>query len=208
MAAKVRLRLSRTPVPELLELTQQIVSAMTGNPDFATPNPPLASVTGAADALSKANNTANQARMDSKAKTVLANEQADNLRGLLTSLASYVENIASGKEAVINGAGMDVKAPASAGAVPSVVTGLEATTGDNDGELDLSWNSIDGASSYLAERSLTAPPTAAWELQGAVTKSRMTADGLESGKRYWFRVAAVGAKGQGGWSDIASRIAP
>lgn len=208
MAAKVRLRLSRLSVPELLERAQQIVSAMTGNPDFPTPNPPLASVTAAADDLDKANNTANTARMESKAKTVLANEQADKLRGMLTNLGSYVENIANGKDAVINGAGMDVKAPASAGAVPGVVTGLEATTGDNDGEIDLSWNSIDGISSYVVERSLKPPPDAAWQHQGAVTKSRTTANGLASGTRYWFRVAAVGAKGQGGWSDIASRIAP
>ncbi|HEV7473405.1 MAG TPA: fibronectin type III domain-containing protein [Pyrinomonadaceae bacterium] len=40
------------------------------------------------------------------------------------------------------------------------------------------------------------------------TKSSFTVTGLTPGTRYWFRVAAVGAGGQSGWSDPASKIAP
>lgn len=35
-----------------------------------------------------------------------------------------------------------------------------------------------------------------------------TISGLTSGVRYWFRVAAIGASGQSGWSDPATKIAP
>ena len=37
---------------------------------------------------------------------------------------------------------------------------------------------------------------------------RGLSSGLTSGTRYWFRVAAAGASGQGGWSDPATKIAP
>ncbi len=208
MATKVKLGLNNLSVTELIERAQQITTAMTGNPDFATPNPALTAVTAATNDVVAANNASNQARMESKAKTTALNDRVDTLRGMLTQLGSYVENIANGKEALIQSAGMDVKAARSASAAPGVVSGFEATTGDNDGEIDLSWNSLDGASSYVVERSLAGPPAAGWEHQATVTKSRMTANGLTSGTRYWFRVAAVAPKGQGGWSDISTKIAP
>jgi len=43
---------------------------------------------------------------------------------------------------------------------------------------------------------------------GVSTKSNFTAEGLNSGARYWFRVAAVNNNGQSGWSDPATKIAP
>jgi hypothetical protein len=45
-------------------------------------------------------------------------------------------------------------------------------------------------------------------LHAAVSsKSSCTITGLTSGQHYWFRVAAVGAAGQGPWSDNASQLA-
>jgi hypothetical protein len=32
--------------------------------------------------------------------------------------------------------------------------------------------------------------------------------GLTSGSKHWFRVAAIGAAGQGPWSDQAMKMAP
>jgi hypothetical protein len=47
-----------------------------------------------------------------------------------------------------------------------------------------------------------------WRDAGVSTKSRITIQGLPSGKRYWFRVAAINAAGQSGWSDPATKIVP
>jgi hypothetical protein len=41
-----------------------------------------------------------------------------------------------------------------------------------------------------------------------VTKSSATVTGLTSGQRVGFRVAAIGAAGQGPWSDPATQIVP
>ncbi len=205
---KIKLGLSRLNALELIGLSQQITNALTGNPSFPTPNPTLATVTGATGALQTALNEANAARMESKNKTIVQNEQADNLRTLLTQLASYVENVSGGKESLITSAGMDVAAQPSSAVEPTTPSGFTSTTGDSDGEIDLSWNSVSNAQSYIVERSLAAPPAAVWEHQLTTTKSKVTAENLNSGTRYWFRVAAVGTKGQSGWSDVSTRIAP
>ena len=40
------------------------------------------------------------------------------------------------------------------------------------------------------------------------TKSSTTVKNLTSGTKYWIRVAAFGAAGQGPWSDPATKVAP
>jgi len=46
-----------------------------------------------------------------------------------------------------------------------------------------------------------------WTLGVVSTKSSATLSGLTSGTKYWFRVAAIGAAGQGAWSDPATKMA-
>ena len=92
--------------------------------------------------------------------------------------------------------------------MPDTPTGLESTIGDHDGQLDLSWDPVSGARSYVIEQSSDPPTTTGWTHAGVSTKSSTTVDGLRSGTRYWFRVAAVGPGGQSGWSDPSTTIAP
>ena len=126
---------------------------------------------------------------------------------MVSQIASYVESVAGANEALINSAGMDTKAPASAPSMPDTPTGLEATIGDHDGQLDLSWDTVAGARSYVIQQSADPPTATSWAHAGTSTKSRSTIDGLNSGIRFWFRVAAVGASGQSGWSDPATKTA-
>lgn len=208
MATKIKLGLDKLTVPELIGFAQQITGAMKDNSNFRTPNPPLATVVDATKALQTASEEVNAARMESKNKTIIQNQQEDKLQGLLRQLASYVDNISSGDEALITSAGMDVQATSSGLGDITVPTAFTATTGDSDGEIDLNWNPVQHAQSYVVESSLDAPPAAKWSHQLASTKSKATLSNLTSGTRYWFRVAAVGSKGQGGWSDISTRIVP
>src|SRR2546421_5658761 len=80
--------------------------------------------------------------------------------------------------------------------------------GDHDGEIDLSWDTVSGAKSYIIEQSGDPVTPTTWTHKGVSTKSSYTASGLTSGTRYWFRVAAVNNNGQSGWSDPAMKIAP
>jgi hypothetical protein len=93
---------------------------------------------------------------------------------------------------------MDAKAPPSAPQMPDTPTGLESTVGDHDGQLDLSWDPVSGAKSYVIQQSADPPAATSWTHDTTSTKSSTTVDGLTSGTRYWFRVSAVGPRGRVG----------
>ena len=83
---------------------------------------------------------------------------------------------------------------------------LRASFGDTAGEIDLIWDRVRGAVSYVIDcRELTAT---AWTFAKNSTKSRATVTGLTPGKTYVFRVHAVGAAGDGPFSDEATKMAP
>jgi hypothetical protein len=196
-------------VAELLELAKQIVSAMTGNPNFPNPNPTLAQVSAAINNLETARQDALVARNTAKAKTAIQNQREDEARAMLRSLAAHVENVSGEDDALIISAGMGVKAPATPTGDIGILEGVTFTSGDSDGELDYMWNNKAAAVSYVIEMSTTPPNEANWVQIKTVTTSKGTLTGLTSGQRYWFRVAAIGPHGQQGpWSDISSRVAP
>jgi hypothetical protein len=206
--AKVKLNFRRLSVPEKIAKARQIVTALTGNANFPNPHPPLDAITDGGNALELAQATT-QSRKQA-VKTAVADQtiKEDALDQLVSQIASYVESVAGNDETLITSAGMDPRAPASASTMPDTPSGLEATAGDRDGEIDLSWNPSSSAKSYLIQQSADPPTATGWAHVGTSTKSSITIDGLTPGIRYWFRVCAVGASGQSGWSDPATKIAP
>lgn len=90
-----------------------IVTAMTANPNFPAPDPPLGDVTTGANELETAFNNAEIVRQDSQEKTSVQNQKEADLRLLLTRLALNVEGTSSGDTVKIQSAGMDVRSPAT-----------------------------------------------------------------------------------------------
>jgi hypothetical protein len=206
---KVKLNISRISITEKNAKCRQIVAAMTGNPDFPNPHPPLATITAALDDSNNAFNAAQAARQEAKAKTSAQNDADDVVTGLMAQLAAHVESVAGGDEIKIRSAGMDTKAAATTTtSIPRPPANLSATAGDRDGEIDLSCEAVSGAKSYVIEQSPDPPTGNSWAHAGVSTRSSHTIDGLTSGTRYWFRVAAINGIGQSGWSDPAMKIAP
>ncbi len=204
--AKVKLSLQNLSVPQKVQFLRQVVTAMTGNANYATPSPTLASITTKTDDLETKFNEAQAARLTAQQKTSLQDTAERDADAAVTQLASYVENTSAGDSAKIQSAGMEVRAtPAPVGTLPAPA-GIVATIGDLDGEIDLDWDSVRGATSYVMQRSVDPPTATSWQSAGVVTKSKGTITGLTSGTKYWFRVAAVGAAGQGAWSNPASRV--
>ncbi|HST51873.1 MAG TPA: fibronectin type III domain-containing protein [Pyrinomonadaceae bacterium] len=207
--SKIKLNLHSLTIPEKIARSQQIVAALTGNPNFTAPHPPLSEVTAAIDELETASNAAQAARQDAKAKTAAQNAKEEALDRIVTQLVGHVESIAGNDEAIILSAGLDVRAAAA----PSTATHtapptLTATVGDHDGEIDLSWDTVRGARSYVIERSADPPTETSWTHAAVSTRSHITIENLTSGTRYWFRVATITTTGQSGWSNPAMKIAP
>jgi len=206
--SKIRLNLSSLPIPQKIGKAQQIIAALTGNTSFPTPSPSLAGVTSAANDLNAAYTAAQAARQTAKEKTSDQNQKEDTLDRVLTQLAAYVESVAGGNEQLILSAGMDMRAAAVAATdPPGQPQALTPTAGDHDAEIDLSWDNVSGAKSYVIDKSGDPVTPTSWSHAGVSTRSNFTATGLTSGTRYWFRVAAVNNNGQSGWSDPATKIA-
>jgi hypothetical protein len=206
--AQIKLNFSRLSIPEKIARARQIVTAMTGNPHFTTPQPNLVTISDAADLLEQAASAVQAARQDAKTKTTLQNTREDALDKLIAQAAGYVTAVSAGAEAIIQSAGMDVRATPGASTMPAQPQALGATAGDHDGTMDLSWDPVVDAASYVIETSPDPPTGTSWKHLGVSTKSSFTVTDRVSGSRVWFRVAAVNAAGQSPWSDPATKIAP
>lgn len=205
---KIKLNFSRLSIPEKLARARQIVAALTGNTNFPTPTPTLSQVTTAIDELETADNDARAARTEAERRTDVRDQMEDELAQYITRLGGYVESVAGGNEALITLAAFEVRSErttdTSAPAAPGTLT---ATAGDDGGEIELSWDAVRGARSYLVERA-TDPQAGPWAMAGVAPRSSLVISGLESGRRYYFRVAAVTLNGQSPWSNHAVKVAP
>ncbi|HXI22306.1 MAG TPA: fibronectin type III domain-containing protein [Pyrinomonadaceae bacterium] len=206
--AQIKLNFSRLSIPEKIARARQIVTAMTGNPNFTTPQPNLVTISDAADLLEQAATAVQAARQDAKTKTTIQNTREDVLDKLIAQAAGYVTAVSAGAEAIIQSAAMDVRAAPGASTMPAQPQALGATAGDHDGTMDLSWDPVVEAASYVIETSPDPPTGTSWKHLGVSTKSSFTVTDLISGSRVWFRVAAVNAAGQSPWSDPATKIVP
>jgi len=206
--SQVKLELNRLDIPHKTALAVRIVDAMTGNATFPTPNPALAAITTAATALTDKAAVAQQARLNAVNATTEQVAAEVALDALLTTEGNYVQTTSSGDEGKILSAGMDVRADsAPIGELPAP-DNLSATTGDHPGQIDLHWNRVKGAMSYLIQQSADPPTATSWAQASASTSSKATMANLTSGTKYWFRVAALGAAGPSDYSQPAARIAP
>jgi len=209
--SRIKLNLKGLSVPEKLARSQQIVRALTGNPNFTSPHPPLAQVSAAIEELEAASNDAQAARQEAKARTAAQHAKEEALDQILTQLVAHVESIAGDDEEAVMSAGLNLRnppGPSHSTPAQPVSISLTATVGDHDGEIDLSWDTVRGARSYVIQQSPDPPSEPTWIHSDISTRSRATVEGLTSGTRYWFRVAAVTASGQSPWSNPVAKIAP
>ena len=208
--AKVKLNLRSLSPTEKTAKARQIIASLTANPHFTTPHPPLTQITTSADALDDAFADVQTAKQTVLTKNSVLREMSDTLDGQLRQLAAYIESISGDDESKILSAGVGVKNVVTSGIGTPLTapTGLSAAAGDHDGEIDLNWDKVKNAKSYVIERSIDPPTATSWVYETTSSKSSVTVIGLTSGTRYWFRVAAVLAAGQTGWSDPSTKIAP
>ena len=206
--ARVRLNLRNLSVPAKIAKGRHIVTSMTDNKNFPNPTPPLTEVTAALDALEEAFAQIQASRARVTALTVTQDNAEAKLDQTLTQVAAYVESVAGRDDTLITSVGMELKSSPSTTTLPSVPQALTAAAGDHDGELLLSWKSVPNAKSYVIESSTDPATVTSWEHVGIATSATKIVTGLKSGTRFWFRIAAVGAGGQSGWSEHATKVAP
>jgi len=198
----------RTPVPEKIQRGRQIIAAMTNNPNFVTPHPPLADITTALSSLEEKYKAQQVAKADMRAKASAQEDAEREVDRSMRQLSAYIESIAGADETIITSAGMATKASRSTPQFLPPPGNLKAVAGDHEGEIELTWRKVDKAKSYIIQSSADPPSSTSWSHAETATAAFNTIPNLTSGKKYWFRVAAVGPLGQSGWSEPATRIAP
>jgi hypothetical protein len=206
---KVKLSLLGLTETERVAKFQDVVTHLTGNPAFPTPNPALAGVqtrittANTKIAASLAAITAARNAILEKRAAVLAAENDYKLLG------SYVDNVAAGDEAKITSAGFEIRPVPSPLGVPSAPLNVIAVAGEFPGQLLVAWEAPEGAvAMYEFQTTLDPMTEASWVARGTATKASASIMGLPSGEHVWVRVRATGSAGPGPYSDAASRTVP
>jgi hypothetical protein len=208
--AKIKLGLTRLSPDDVVSLANQIKTAMTGNANFTTPNPTLASLGTLITAATTKVAAQKAAQMAAKQATDDRDVAIDSLIASLTSLADYVANVSGGDAVKIESAGMSVKAAAAPVGPLDTVQNLSVTAGDTEGRLDLQWDPVRGTKNYQVQSSTDPNVPANWRLVDSCSGSKLSLTGLTSGDKLWFRVRAKAPKpvNDGAWSDPATKIVP
>lgn len=182
-----------------------IHTRMTGNANFTTPVPTLATL----DAARQDLEDAVAAALDGGKAAVFAKNEAEKaLDEIITQLAGYVMSVAGDDEVKILSSGFELRRAASPIGVLPAPRNMSADLTDFPGQVKLDWDGVKGAALYQVFQNDTDPDDAlAWKVIGMTTQSRMLVNDLESGKTYWFRANAVGTAGESPMSDPATSVA-
>ncbi len=195
--------LSRLPIPRKITKARYVVVSMTGNANFTTPNPPLATVTTNVDDLEAAKIAADGGGPDDTAN-MHAKEAVLDMS--LKLLGAYVEDVANvnplNAEAIILSAGMEVK-----GKGGNVIQDFDVRTTDNPGEVKLQRKGVDRGT-YEFQMCMDPSVEANWQKIYQGTRGRIVKNGLTSATKYFFRAAAIDKNGPSAWSDVKSILVP
>lgn len=209
MANKIKLDLASLAVPDKVQFIRQVVTKLTGNADFTTPTPTLASITTKVNGLETAYNTQQNAQQAAKTATTNLGTAEAAADAALNSLANYVEETSGGDQAKIEGAGMSVRAGKTPTTSLPAPGNFAVSTGDNEGDLDAQWDPVPKAKNYEVQISDDPPTNTSWAYAKTTTKSKTTISGLPSGAKKWLRARALGPKEiTSPWSDPAVKRVP
>lgn len=195
----VSLRLPEV-VPLLITYVQRILQAMTGNPAFPSPTPPLSAIASALDDLQVAETVALTRATGAAA---VRNEKRAALVSLLELLAAYVQFVADASPenaiSIIESAGLAIKKATVR--APRV---FAAKSGTVSGSVKLTAPTAGDRASYLWQYSTDAGKT--WVDASPTLQGRTTVTGLPFATVVQFRYRSVVRGGASDWSAPISLL--
>jgi hypothetical protein len=199
---QIALRLWTLSVPEKIVKARFIVVSMDGNPNFPSPNPPLAEITANVDKLEEAFLIVTGGR---RGGASVVKDKELVLDVSLKFLAAYVEVIANSNletaESMILSAGMSIKIQG----IPRPKN-FDVSITERPGEVKLITRYTPNAV-YTWQYTATPSKEESWEEIGRTTKATIIKSDLQSGTRYHFRVGRVDRQGIHPWSNVLNIIA-
>ena len=209
---KVKLGWAALSIPNKIVKAINVRLTMAANAaTYATPDPPLADIEAATDALILAQAEAEKGGID---RTVTRNARLDELTALMNQLVVYVQLICKGDAELAAQAAMELREDPSPWPTCEKVPNPQADPGANKGTINLTWDAVKYKKVYVLEmyfESSDKPeegdPKGSWEPIYIDGKPKYTVTGLTTGTVYKFRVAASNSAGMGPYSEEVSCVA-
>jgi hypothetical protein len=188
---------------DLAKRTRAIVAALTGNVNFPTTTPTLTAVRSSLSALQSALTLPRDNARDTE---VAAARSTLTLQ--LHQLARNLEMTLDVTDAMLATTGFEIRKRGTRSDAPVNAPGnvcLKATS--VRGKVQLRCAPVYRAKSYEVQYARD-PNTGRWTDAGTFGSTRrITISGLTRGKDYWARIRAIGPKGPGAWSHLATIMA-
>ena len=177
---------------ELLAFGRSIYPAMNGNVIFPNPIPAMPSYLQALDAYDDA---LTAAKTGNRNAVAIKNAGKQNIVTMLRSMATYVNSVCNGDPVMLASSAFKLakeREPVYIGQpiITAVLQGLNA------GSMIVKVQTDKGTISLLYQAAPDPINEQTEWITVADTRAKYEFTGLEEGKKYWFRVAAVGSNGQ------------
>jgi hypothetical protein len=183
------------PVPELLATAKAVVSAMTDNAAFATPDPALATLTAAIADLEAAETAV---KLHRHGAVPDRNEKRKALATLLEHLKAYIQKVADTDsdtaETVIRSAAVGVRQP-----VLRQKQTFTVKEGPVSGSVKLTAAAAGPRSSYEWQYSVDGAKT--WQTMPPTIQAKTSIQGLPVSSTVLFRCRAVTPTGEQDWTQ-------
>ena len=195
---KVLLDFIQLSVLAKIAFYRNVITKLTGNALFPTPDEPLTQAKTVVDTLENAF----LATKDGSRTAISAMHDAEDVAdGVFRNLAAYVDRIAVGNETAILSSGFHISKQPATTQKPEI----DAQDGDNSGSVWLVARAVDKAGAYQWQYAKDALPEneADWKDAAISTQSYYELTGLDVACKYYFRVAAITPTGK---SDFTSPV--
>lgn len=206
---KVKLDIAHKKDTDLVNFTYAHIDDMTDNALYPAPQPPAVEFKALADAFAAAVTAKAVAESAAKQATAARDEARAALEQAFSIVRGpYVQITSNGNTDAILSSGLPVRNPPTpTGDLPPPL-GLRVDLNGTPGVMQIAWNTVTRARNYSLQSSPADTMERHWSSLATVNKSKFTAQNLEIGKAYAFRVAALGgASGQSFWSVEVVRAA-
>ena len=189
---KVKTNFDRLRDAESLAFSRSIIQHMTGNPFFPAPTPAIPLFTDNVDDYGVQLSAAATGDRTAVVRKNLANLL---VKSNLTDLALYVNSTAKGNLEMLASSEFPlVKERSRIIITEPVITAV--LQGLNAGSVQIVCGTVHGAKSYQYQCAAETETGMGPWLSEPDSRSKYEFTGLEQGRKYWFRVAAIGGFGQ------------
>lgn len=203
--AQITTNISGLTVPQKITKGADVAAKQLNNPLIPGNGPTLAAFSAAQSALLAAQTTMTEARESLRQATVARDQAEAAWDGKITLLADFTQTATGGSENGILSGGFGVRPPAGPIKPLTAPENLKVATNGAPGVSKLRWTPVPGAASYLVQCCADPITPAGWRQVDAGTKTNIEIPGAVPGEVCWFRVAAIGAAGDGPWCLPAQR---